>query len=199
MRALIRASVLVDWHNTELIMRNTALADRHRFIQYVLLRIQEEAASVLKRRDATVRYRATVRLYHGWHVEDRATDIRLQFDRLANVEFFGRTVGIVSFNPEFKFGNELACETPRNPIFSTSRPQGQKMVDTAIICDLLYLLGTRAADVGLIVSDDDDFIPAVFTAEAWGLESILLRSPGRTIEHVSKMAPGRLVCHWRSG
>jgi uncharacterized LabA/DUF88 family protein len=196
MRSLVKACVFVDWHNAESNARVFLSTHRERYFQNVIFRIQDEVAKILKRRDSTVRYRAALRVYHGWHNEDRPTASRSKFEQLNQSESFGRTIGLVSFAPEIKFGNELACDTPRNPLFNTSRAQGQKMVDTAMACDLLYMLRTGAAAVGIIVSDDDDFVPAVFTAEAWGLESMLLRTGGHTIDAVSKVAAARLVCYW---
>jgi len=114
-------------------------------------------------------------------------------------ESYARTLGIVSFTREIKFGNELACNTPRNPLFSTVNSLGQKMVDTAIACDLLYLLKTGAVEIAIIMSDDDDYIPAAFTAEVWGLRSILLRTNGQSIDHVSKIPAERLVSYWTGG
>jgi len=196
MRNIVRVSVLVDWHNTEAAMRSDISDRRPRRIQDIISRIQGNVADALKRRDSTVRYRASMRFYHGWHVDNHPTQIRLEFDRLSESESFARTIGIVSFTPEIRFGNELACDTSRNPLFSTSRSQGQKMVDTALSCDLLFLLRSGLAELAVIVSDDDDFIPAVFTAEAWGLSSILLRSAGRTIDHISEVPAGNLVHYW---
>jgi len=73
------------------------------------------------------------------------------------------------------------------------------MVDTAIACDLLYLLKTGAVEIAIIMSDDDDYIPAAFTAEVWGLRSILLRTNGQSIDHVSKIPAERLVSYWTGG
>lgn len=196
--SLVRAGVFVDWHNAESNARKLFVTHHHRHFQNVIFRIQEAVAKILKKRDSTVKYRATLRLYHGWHHADRPTESRVRFETLNQTESFGRTIGLVSFAPEIKFGNELACDTPRNPLFNTSRAQGQKMVDTAVACDLLYMLRTGLTDVGIIVSDDDDFVPAIFTAEAWGLDAMSLRTKGKPIDDVSKVAAAQLVCYWGS-
>ena len=49
------------------------------------------------------------------------------------------------------------------------------MVDSALVCDLLHSVRFCLADLHFIVSDDDDFVPAAFTAEAWGGKVFLLR------------------------
>ena len=52
------------------------------------------------------------------------------------------------------------------------------MVDTALVVDLLGLAGRKAADRYLVVSDDDDFWPGIFAAEAAGAESMMLSRAG---------------------
>lgn len=195
-KRLRKVGVLVDWDNAEKISRSWLAPQSRRYFQEVIFRIQEAVATILKRRDSTVKYRAMLRLYHGWHMAEQPTECRMRFESINRLESFARTIGIVSFSPDLKFGNELVCDTPRNPLFSTLRAQGQKMVDTAMASDLLYMLRTGIADVAIIVSDDDDFVPAVFTAESWGLESILLRTSGHDIDGVSKVPAGQLVEYW---
>ena len=41
------------------------------------------------------------------------------------------------------------------------------MVDTALAADLLHWARNDAGDWALILAEDDDFIPPVFTAESW--------------------------------
>jgi hypothetical protein len=109
-----------------------------------------------------------------------------------------RTIGRISFRPELVFGNELACNTARGPLFDTSRAQGQKMVDTALASDVLFLMARGSVDVGVIVSDDDDFLPVAFTAEAWNCDLFVLRSDGRGIENVSRAAAAGSLIRYRS-
>jgi uncharacterized LabA/DUF88 family protein len=196
MPSLIKAYVFIDWHNAEANAREKFSERHERYFQNVIFNIQEEVARILKRRDSTVKYRTYLRVYHGWHSEDRPTADRQRFEKIIRNDSFGRTIGRVSFTPEIQFGNELACGSERNPLFDTSRAQGQKMVDTAIVCDLLYILRTQTADVGIIVSDDDDYLPAIFTAEAWGLESVMLRTVGHSIENVSRKPEAPLIRYW---
>lgn len=158
MRAIRKACIYVDWHNVEANLND--VTKRPRYLQNIILRIQDEVARALKQFDSTVRYRTTLRLYYGWHSHYQPTSTRLAFETLFLSESFARTIGVAAFVSEIKFGNELACDSLRNPLFSTVRPQGQKMVDTAIVFDLLYMLKVGAADVGIIMSDDDDYVPA---------------------------------------
>ena len=54
----------------------------------------------------------------------------------------------------------------------------EKMVDTALVADLLGLTFRRAADRYVVVSDDDDMWPGVFAAEAAGGRISMLSRPG---------------------
>jgi uncharacterized LabA/DUF88 family protein len=124
-------------------------------------------------------------MYHGWHRERRPTHKRLEFEKYLTKQNVERTIGIVSFTPEFKYGNDLACASDRSPLYDTSRPQGQKMVDTAIACDALFLLKEGQTRTVVIVSDDDDFAPVLFTAEAWGLDVVILRFEQRDFRNIT--------------
>jgi uncharacterized LabA/DUF88 family protein len=196
MKRLTKACAFIDWHNTQKVAQKEISRHQDREIRDLILTIQNQIAASLSAKDSTSRYRVTLRLYHGWHIDDRPTDSRRHLERFIAKEKIERTIGRVSFTPEFLFGNELACDSHRNPIFSTSRPQGQKMVDTAIVCDLLFMLRNASTDVGIVVSNDDDFIPAILTAEAWGLDSMLLRATSNNITHVCKNDSGCPVYYW---
>lgn len=46
-------------------------------------------------------------------------------------------------------------------------PEEEKTVDTALAADLLSWARSDPGEWALILSEDDDFVPPVFTAEAW--------------------------------
>lgn len=48
------------------------------------------------------------------------------------------------------------------------------MVDTLIVCDLLHLARTRENSLLMVIANDDDFVPALHTAEAWKASVIML-------------------------
>lgn len=54
----------------------------------------------------------------------------------------------------------------------------EKMVDTALVADLLGLAFRREADRYVVVSDDDDMWSGVFAAEAAGARVSMLSRPG---------------------
>lgn len=44
------------------------------------------------------------------------------------------------------------------------------MVDTALTCDVLASARSSPSDIRLIMGEDDDLVPAAFTADSWGKE-----------------------------
>jgi hypothetical protein len=44
----------------------------------------------------------------------------------------------------------------------------EKMVDTALTCDVLVDARSSPETLRLILAEDDDLVPAAFTADAWG-------------------------------
>lgn len=81
-------------------------------------------------------------------------------------------------------GNTLACVQRRLArkhgvhLLDTLRHRDgkreEKMVDTALVADLLGLASRKEADRYFVVSDDDDLLPGLFAAEAAGDESTML-------------------------
>ena len=64
----------------------------------------------------------------------------------------------------------------------------EKMVDTALATDLLDWARSDPAEWALVLADDDDFVPPVFSAEAWirphGGRVILVRSQRMSKTHL---------------
>jgi hypothetical protein len=58
------------------------------------------------------------------------------------------------------------------------------MVDASLICDLLHLVRCRDSELYIVVANDDDFIPALFTAEAWRGKVILLHNRQNMNSHL---------------
>jgi hypothetical protein len=43
----------------------------------------------------------------------------------------------------------------------------EKMVDSALICDLLCCARSDPADIRVVMAEDDDMVPAAFVCERW--------------------------------
>jgi hypothetical protein len=58
------------------------------------------------------------------------------------------------------------------------------MVDTILICDLLHLIRCRDSYLYIVIADDDDFVPALFIAEAWKANVVMLHNRDNTNPHL---------------
>ena len=192
-----RVYLFVDWHNAQHYVSPNFHKNPRRQLPDALLQIQQQTAKMLTTLNAAKRYRVTMRIYHGWHSDREPTPIRRDFEQFCNDTELARTFGKVSFTKGFDFGNEPIFLTPQIPLYSTFRPQGQKMVDTAIVCDLLESLRTDVAQIGIIISDDDDFIPAVLAAHSARKQGYLIRQPDSKITHATDYEENSIVRFWR--
>lgn len=192
--------VFVDWHNVQSNIAPEFHRNPRKALPGIILKIQQHIARMLTNYDGSARYRATMRIYHGWHKGREATTIRKDFEGFSIDANSARRFSRISFTPGFQFGNELASSESINPLYNTYRggghEVGQKMIDTAIICDLLHLLRFGGADIGIIISDDDDFIPAVLTAQAWSMNGILLRQPGSDVGEITDVNCEKFISYW---
>jgi hypothetical protein len=199
MKNISVAYALVDWRNVQRFLDPDFERDPRRKLPDLLLRIQQALAGLLAHRHAADSYRCTIRIYNGWHIEHEPNPTRRLFETFSIDQSLARRIGRVAFRPGFQFGNELACGTAYNPLHGTHNVNtGQKMVDTAISCDLLHLLAFGGADVAVIVSDDDDFVPALFTAHAWHRDAVMLKEPGSTFSHITPRDCSSLIHYWRT-
>jgi uncharacterized LabA/DUF88 family protein len=198
-KKIVRVCIFIDWGNIKDNFKIVKVPRKnYDKIWRIYCKIQEQTASILQQIDTSKRYTVFPRFYHGWHKNDVPTSERVDFEQVRQSRSLDRTIGSVYFRNELQFGNDLACGSPRNPLTSTSRPEGQKMVDTAITCDFLYLLKDGFIDIGLIASDDDDFLPAIFTAESWQLRGYQVRTEGCDASSATKNYQSVSLKFWNS-
>ena len=198
--AIIQARVLVDWNNVQARVLPDFNLNPRKNIPKLTLSIQQQVAKVLGKAGSSAKFRAGMRIYYGWHQERVATPVRRDFEQFQFDKNFARRFGNVSFVRGFEFGNELCCYDDSTPLFDTYRgkgqEEGQKMVDTAITCDLLHLNRFNPAMVCVIVSDDDDFVPALITSTRWRAQSYLLRVKVRNLRLVTDDAIDDNIHYW---
>jgi hypothetical protein len=143
--------------------------------------LQVGLSEALSLRDRRAAYRVYWRVYHGWHQGKTKTADRRLFEEYVR-SASARTVRNVSFSTDFSYSGDLACVSRRAPIFDTLRfdrntgTHSQKMVDTMLVCDLLHSARSKEYSLHVVVANDDDTIPALFTAEAWRADVLLLHS-----------------------
>jgi uncharacterized LabA/DUF88 family protein len=128
------------------------------------------------------------------------TPNRIDFERflrdLGVCEVLSRTIGRVTFPDVLQFGDRLVGDDRYGTLFDTLRAQGQKMIDTAIVADALCVVASRHADLAVILSDDDDFFPAVVTGEVLGGRVYLLRHHEQTINNIVQNTHCPSVAYW---
>jgi hypothetical protein len=199
---IIPVRILVDWNNVQARILPEFHRNPSRFVPEIVLKVQQEVAALLFRVDAAAKFRVALRIYYGWHSKRDPTPARRLFERHQFDQSFARRFGNVSFSRGFEFGNELCCYEESFPLYDTYRGKGQKggqkMVDTAITCDLLHLGRFFPSLIGIVISDDDDFMPAVITCRRWRARSYLLRVEERNLRDVTDDEIDDSIFYWRS-
>ena len=187
-------TVFVDWAAQ---MHNAGVSHTQQIVegaQRTLSKTAQAVGRLLKAEES--RFRVSFRLYHGWHkgwqetvglIAARQAVGRIDFARLSEPH--------VDFSPIVAYGHTLLDALPERQTKSIHLPNTlrdqrrdeaptEKMVDTAIAADLLAWARRCPSEWALVLAEDDDVVPPLFTAEAWikphGGRAILLRRRGAT-------------------
>ena len=183
----------VDW-NTALIASGATRCKRPDDAARTAIAHVEQVVSNYLGSARGPRYRVRLRLYAGWHEGTTRTDhyrgvsgIRLKYANKIRTYREGR-VAFLGGDDGVQLGARLACASDRRLVrkhdvhlLDTLRHRDgkstEKMVDTALVADLLGLAMRKEADRYVVVSDDDDMFPGLFAAEAAGAKIGMLRRP----------------------
>lgn|GEM_PF-3578321 len=193
---MITANLFIDWDSASRVARIKPKSDmplplRLSCTKQAFTELQDRIISKL----AEIEPKSPIkilksRIYHGWHRGKSPSADKLVWDQL-RTQLKAVSRNGISYLPDIEFGNELICRGARSPIFDTLRPDrsnpgssSQKMVDTALVSDLLsfcrsesssFRRNERPTTLAIVVGDDDDLLPGVFVAEAWGLPTYVFR------------------------
>jgi hypothetical protein len=184
MPTMHRVTALVDWDTARRLVPCRVPTVRH--IEEVVEQLQRGISQFIKSQDTKDTYRVYWRIYHGWHQGKTRSEDRLLFERYM-ARAGATTIRNVSFSGDFELSGVLSCRSTRPAIVDTLRVDRntgevkQKMVDTMLVCDLLHLARTREFAFLLVIANDDDFVPALHTAEAWKARPVMLHAR----EHVN--------------
>lgn len=175
---MLRVTVLLDWDTSRRIVHCRQPSVRH--IEQVFDQLQTAVAKEVSSRNHQTMYRVYWRVYHGWHQGKTKTPDRKLFEEYTSTAK-SRTINNVSFSTDFSFSGSLCCTPERRPIVDTLRSKddgstNQKMVDSMLICDILQLARTRDSSLIILIANDDDFVPALHTAEAWHAKVVMLHN-----------------------
>lgn len=183
MPTMNRVTTLVDWDTARRLVPCRVPNVRH--IEKVVALLQRGITNYLANQDRKANYRIYWRVYHGWHEGKTKTADRMLFDEYIAVAT-AKTIGRISFSSDFQLSGTLTCGSTRSPIVDTLRrdqtthQSKQKMVDTMLVCDMLHLARTRENALLVVVASDDDFVPALHTAEAWRARVVMLHNRDHT-------------------
>ena len=181
-RSLARPTAVtafVDWQ-TQMRHTRAPAASPDRRARLTLQRTSRNINRVLKHEAPGARFSVVLRLYHGWHKGWEQTE---NLRAIAGVPFTevlpDNSRHGIAFSQDVRYGHTLLSALPershRHPAIhlpNTLRDQEgssptEKMVDTALAADLLAWARSDPEEWALVLSDDDDVVPPVLTAESW--------------------------------
>ena len=178
----------VDW-NTAIISSGAVRGGRDIHIAELALRhIERVISEYLIKLSNSPSYQVRLRLYAGWWQGMTPTEYRRGVERLrknygkrertyGNCVFQGGHNGLEISDKMARVDGRLTRRQGVHFLDMVRQDRGQrreKMVDTCLIADLLDLARRNGADRYVIVSDDDDMFPGMFSAEAIGAQIKLL-------------------------
>ncbi|WP_150124184.1 hypothetical protein [Cupriavidus nantongensis] len=195
---MITAYTFIDWDSARRIIRpkwnpsddqKVTLRDRASNVEECFTELQSRVAAKLVDIEPGRQIRIIRnRIYHGWHSGKTETlDRRAWEDAVPRLRPVVRNK--ISFLADVEYGNVLSCGGRRLPLFDTLRHRDggqdqQKMVDTALVSDLLsycrtesrnFKRGQKPDSMAIVIGDDDDLLPGVIVAEQWGLPTYVFR------------------------
>lgn len=178
---IINVRTFIDWDSARRILSTDTQRGRNDLGLRSMMEIQNFIAELLQKLDTGGHFRVDYRVYHGWHRGTTKTDDYREFEKISAGSELSRRLGKCSFSPSVAFGNVLLCGGKRSMLYNTLRKRidtqkdEQKMVDTALVSDLLTSVRNDRGSIHIVVGDDDDLIPGVITADSWGAKVILAR------------------------
>jgi hypothetical protein len=178
-RPIIRVVAFVDWNSQIHISGLDTKDDPVAAAKSVLMRTARRIARCLTTTEQHARFVVNLRLYHGWHrgFEPTANKKAIR-TALADVDFASLSaMPAVSFSEAVGYGDCLLAALPRrlhqslaihlpNTLRKQGRLDSEKMVDTALATDVVFTAFNDPKDWILVVAEDDDLVPPIFTAEA---------------------------------
>ncbi len=176
-------TAFVDWNSQTYnagLKREFARAGRgmDRVVNYVLNSLND----VLSSHKEWDRFEVDVRLYYGWHSGLTKTSTRKEMERLASAQELPSSMGRCTFNWSSLFGDRLLsamdCRLHQKlniHLPDTFRNDGdgqfrEKMVDTALVADLLSVTRSDSGGWKVVLAEDDDVVPGVLVSEKWSAE-----------------------------
>ena len=179
-RAFISVTSFVDW-NSQLLL--TGIDYKKKPIdaaRAAFRKVTRQIPRYLVRADAETKFLVHLRLYHGWRKGyEQTANLRAIRAVIAETDFSTASDNTsVAYSGNVGFGDCLLSALPRRMhqklgihLPNTIRDRGshgheEKMVDTALAADMVVCAYRDPNEWILLVSEDDDLIPPLFTAES---------------------------------
>lgn len=176
---IVDVMAFIDWNSQLLLAGKRKIVDPVTTAEATLKQTIRRLAKCLASIDDKQKFRVSMRLYHGWHKGYAATANRKAAKiTIAKADFstISQKPNVI-FSPLVEFGDnlleaddarlnqKLGCHLPDTV---RDRPKGgleEKMVDTALASDVVVSAHKNKSRWIVVVTEDDDFIPPVYSAE----------------------------------
>ena len=172
-------SAFVDWNSQIHISGDKHRLDPIATAEMALKKTTARIARCIGSIDPIGRFKVQLRLYHGWHKGFQPTANRKAITTvLASMNFSDLSpVRNVVFASNVAYGDcllhalssrlhaRLGIHLP-NTLQTQHGGLIEKMVDTALAADIVSNAASQTDEWILVVTEDDDLVPPVFTAEA---------------------------------
>ena len=177
----LTVTAFVDW-NSQIHNANADRQEPKNRAKQTLEMTTKSITKVLLSEDSNKRYDVSLRLYHGWHKGwEKTENLRAIMNILGEPDFPSVFSGTnVVFRQAVQFGHTLLAAIPKRlhisqqiHLANTLRQRNgksdleEKMTDSALAADLLHWARETPSQWALILAEDDDIVPPIFTAEAW--------------------------------
>jgi hypothetical protein len=181
----LAVKVFVDWRAQISNAKQQAEPRASRRAENTVSFVVTEVARFLSTHQVADIFVAEMRLYHGWHAGLTRTENRTALAQLIRENSLPGAAGNVSFDWSQPFGDSLLSALPHrlHPRLGIHLPDTlregfekgyrirEKMVDAALLCDLLSSTRSSPTDWRIIMAEDDDFVPGAFVSERWGKDA----------------------------
>jgi len=179
-RAFIRVTCFVDWNSQLLLTGTDYEKDPVEAARTAFRQVTRRIARCLVRVDTSENFQVHLRLYHGWRKGyEPTTNLKAIRNVIAETDFSTASdKPSVVYSCDVGYGDCLLSALPQRMhlklgihLPSTLRDRGsqryeEKMVDTALATDLVVCAYQDPNEWILLVTEDDDLIPPLFTAES---------------------------------
>lgn len=192
----VEVTAFVDWQAQIVNAGQKSETRASRKAEHTINFVANAVASVLEEIGQADLFKVGIRLYHGWYRALTATENRTALEEVLFGHSAPTRIKKAILDWTHPFGDTLldAYSHRQHPRLRVHLPDTlredlelngrlrEKMVDTALVCDVLFSARTSPETWRLVLAEDDDVVPAVFVAEKWGKEkggkTLLLRSRG---------------------